>query len=251
VEYGYTWCVRIRTKIGMLLFAALLSAPFSKLAACSISENCPHHGFAAAKNFTVTIRHAGKPLQGVLVEMIPDGDGLDIAGTTGAAGSVLFENLLPGNYHLSVSKLGITTVYQCFHVAKWATALTAKRTMSFNWGDDAPETRQISGKLVSRRVLIDATGQHPDPAPVAGIHLTLTNALTSMRYETTSNPAGLIAFSSVTEGVYVLHSEADEGRHYDAGDLLIRINPAAARSDLMLEIHGGGGDCRGSLAVVN
>lgn len=236
-------------KKSMLLIVAPLSA--SKLNACTITENCPHHGFAASKNFTVAIRHAGKPLPGVLVEVTPDGDGLDIAGTTEAAGSVLFENLLPGNYHLSVCMLGITTVYQCFHVAKWATALAAKRTMTFTWGEDAPETRQISGKLVSRRVLIDASGQHPDPASVAGIRLTLTNALTGMRYETTTNPAGLIAFGSLTEGVYVLHSDADKGRHYDAGGLLIRLNPAAARSDLMLEIHGGGGDCRGPLALVN
>ncbi|HSR05737.1 MAG TPA: carboxypeptidase-like regulatory domain-containing protein [Bryobacteraceae bacterium] len=205
-------------KKAMLLLAALLSAPFSKLEACSVTDICPHHGFAAAKMFTVTVLHAGKPLKGVLVEVTPDGDGLDIAGTTEAAGAILFENLRPGNYHISVSMLGITTVYQRFHVAKWTTALTAKRTMTFNWGDDAPETRQIAGKLVSRRVLIDASGQHPDLASVPGIHLTLTDALTGMRFETTSTPEGLIGFSDIAEGVYVLHSDGDERRHYDPGD---------------------------------
>jgi hypothetical protein len=233
-----------------LLLIPLLSAALSKLEACSISENCPHHGFAAAKNFTVTVHHAGKPLPGVLVTVIPEGD-VDIAATTEAAGSVLFENLRPGNYHLSVSMLGITTVYQCFHVAKQTTTLTAKRSMTFTWGDSAPETRQLAGKLVSNRVLIDANGQHPDPASVAGIHLALTNALTGIRYETTSNPAGSITFSNIAEGVYVLHSDADESRHYGSGDLLIRLGPTAARTELLLQLGDGGGDCRGPLALMN
>ena len=197
-------------KTGILLLATLLSAPISKLEACSVSENCPHHGFAAAKNFTVTVHHVGKPLPGVLVTVIPEGDGLDIAGTTEAAGAILFENLLPGNYHLSVSMLGITSVYQCFHVAKWATALNAKRTMTVTWGDHVPETRQISGKLTSYYSIIDANGPHLDLASVSGIHFTLTNALTGLQYETAANSDGLITFVSIAEGVYVLHSEPDE-----------------------------------------
>ncbi len=236
-------------KKALFLLAALLSAPVSKLEACSISEDCPHHGFAAAKNFTVTVHHAGKPLPGVLVTVIPEGD-VDMAATTEAAGSVLFENLRPGNYHLSVSMLGITSVYQCFHVAKRSTALTAKRNMTVNWGDRAPETRQISGKLTSRRFIFDANGPHLDPPYVFGIHLTLTNALTGMQTETTTTSEGLITFSDIAEGVYVIHSDGDKGRRYEPGDLLIRLNRAAARTDLVLELTGPG-SCSGPLALVN
>jgi len=236
-------------KTRMLLLAALLSAPVSKLEACEISENCPHHGFAAAKNFTVTVHHAGKPLPGVLVTVIPEDD-VDIAGTTEAAGSVLFENLRPGNYHLSVSMLGITSVYQCFHVPKRSTPLAAKRTMTVNWGDHAPETRQLSGKLTSRRFIFDGNGLHFDPPYISGIRLTLTNALTGVQTETTTTPEGLIAFSDIAEGLYVLHSDGDKERRYEPGDLLIRLNRAAARTDLVVELTGPG-SCSGPLVLLN
>jgi hypothetical protein len=240
--------VRIPTKIATLLLAALV---IRKLTACSISEICPHHGFAAAKNFTVTVQHAGKPLPGVLVKAIPDNiDELDIAGTTEAAGSILFENLPPGNYHLSVSMLGITSTYLCFHGAKWA-ALNAKRTMTVNWGDDAAETRQPSGKLLSRHFIVDANGQHLDPTSASGIHFTLTNALTGMQLQTTSNSEGLIAFGSIADGVYVLHADGDDSRHYSSGDLLIRVESAAARAELMLTLSSGGGSCYGPLVLAN
>jgi Carboxypeptidase regulatory-like domain len=234
-------------KIATLLLAALV---IPKLTACSISEICPHHGFAAARNFTVTVHHAGKPLPGALVKVIPDDGGLDIAETTEAAGSILFENLPPGNYHLSVSMLGITSFYRCFHVAKWA--LTANRTMTVNWGDDAPETRQISGRLTSLRTISYANGQHVDSTSVSGIQLTLSNALTGVRYQTTSSsPEGSFNFSSVPEGVYVLHSEADDRLRYYAGDLLIHLSPTAKRSELVVRLGGGGTDCGRALELMN
>lgn len=236
-------------KTATLLLAALVIAPVSKLEACEISENCPHHGFAAARNFTVTVHHAGKPLPGVLVIVIPEDD-VEIAGTTEAAGSILFENLLPGNYHLSVSMLGITSVYQCFHVPKWATALTAKRTLTVTWGDNAPETRQISGKLTSRRFIFDANGPHFDPLYVSGIRLRLTNALTGMQSETTTTPEGLIIFNGIAEGLYVLHSDGDEKRRYSPSDLLIRLSSKAARADIVLELTGPG-SCSDPLVLAN
>jgi len=235
----------------MLLLAALLSAPISKLEACSISVICPHHGFEAVKNFTVTVLHAGKPLPGVLLEVIPDGDGLDITGITEASGVIQFENLRPGKYHISVSMLGINTVYQCFHVSKWTTGLTAKRALTYNWGDDAPETRQISGKLTSRYFPVDSIGQHPDDPSVAGIHLILTDPLSGMHHETTSSPEGFSFPSGIAEGVYVLHSDGNERLRFNPGDILIRLSPTAPRKELMLELGGGGGDCRSPLELVN
>jgi hypothetical protein len=240
----------IALKKGMLV-VALLSVPISKLTACSITEICPHHGFEAAKNFTVTIHHAGKPLQGVLVKVIPDDDGVDIAGITEALGVIQFEDLRPGNYHISVSMLGISAVYQCFHVSKWTTGLNAKRTLTYGWGDDAPETRQIAGKVRSHSFIMDANGQHPETASVAGIHLTLTDPLSGVRSETTTSPEGLFRFSGISEGVYVLHSDGNERLRYYPGDMLIGLSPKAARTELVLELGGGGGDCNGPVYLIN
>ncbi len=241
----------IVSKKGMLLIVALLSAPISKLEACSITEICPHHGFEAAKKFTVTVRHAGKPLQGVLVKVIPDHEGLEISGTTEAPGMIQFENLRPGKYHLSVSMLGINTVYQCFHISKWTTGLNAKHTLTYNWGDDAPETRQIAGKMESHRFVAQANVKHTDIAPVAGIHLTLTDPVTGARFETTSSPEGSFRFGGIGEGVYILHSDGDERLRYYPDAMLIRLNPTAARTELVLELGGGGGDCRSPLELAN
>ena len=218
--------------------------------ACSITEICPHHGFEAAKNFTVTVLHAGKPLQGVLVNVIPD-HADEISGITEAPGVIRFENLRPGRYHISVSMLGINTVFQCFHVSRWTTGLNAKRALAYNWGDDAPETRKIAGKLTSRYFGAEANGQHPDTASVTGVHLTLTDPLTGVRYETTSSPEGFFLPSDIAEGVYVLHSDGDERRRYYPAAILIRLHPTAARTELMLELGGGGGDCRSPLELVN
>ena len=185
------------------------------------------------------------------MEVIPDHDGLDIAGITEAPGVIQFENLRPGNYHISVSMLGINTVFQCFHVSKLTTGLNAKRALTYNWGDDVPETRQLAGKLTSRYFAIDAIGQHPNSASVAGIHLTLTDPLTGMQYETTSSPEGFLLPSGIAEGVYVLHSDGNQRLRFYPGDLLIRLNPIAARNELVLELGGGGGDCRNPLELVN
>jgi hypothetical protein len=56
----------------MLLVVTLLCVTVSRLEACSVSLVCAHHGFEAAKTFNVVIRHAGKPLNGVLVELISE-----------------------------------------------------------------------------------------------------------------------------------------------------------------------------------
>ncbi len=242
----------IASKKAMLLVVALISTPLSKLEACSITVVCPQHGFEAAKNVTVTIHHAGRPFPGVLVEVTSDDGGVvDTAGTTEAAGAIQFEDLRPGNYHISVSMLGITTVYQCFHVAKWTTGLNAKRKLTYNWGDNAPETRQIAGNLVSHLLVMDPNGRHIDTASVAGIHLTLTDAVNGARSETTSSPQGLFRFSGIAEGVYVLHSDGDERLRYYAGDLLIRLTSTAARAELTLKLGGGGTDCGSPLELAN
>jgi hypothetical protein len=232
----------------MLLVVALLCLPVSTLEACSIVEVCPHHGFEAAKKFTVAIRHAGMPLKGVLVEVISD-EGGNISKTTGAAGVVQLENLRTGNYHIDASMLGIDAIYECFHVAKWTTGLNAKRALTYNWGDDAPETRQIAGKITSSGSVPDADGQHLDAASAAGVHLILTDPVTGLRYETTSSPEGLFLFSGIVEGVYVLHSDGIKGQGFYPGDVLIRLNPAAARTELLV---GAGNPCGGrALELLN
>jgi hypothetical protein len=237
------------TKARTLLVIALLCLPISASKACEISLVCPHHGFEVANKFTVAIRHAGRPLKSALVEVILD-EGGNISKTTEATGVVLFENLPPGNYHISVSFLGIDAVYECFHVAKWKTARTAKRRLTYSWGDDAPKTRKIAGKLTSRYYIDEPREQHPNTS-VTGIHLTLIDPIMGTRYEATSDPDGFFFPSDIAEGVYVLHSEGDKSRRYYPADILIRLSRTAARKKLVLELGGGGGDCRSALELVN
>lgn len=235
----------------MLLVVTLLCVTVSRLEACSVSLVCPHHGFEAGKIFSVVIRHAGKPLKGVLVELISD-EGINVPetkATTGASGVVQFANLRPGNYHIYASMLGIGAVYECFHVAKWATGLNAKRTVTYTWGDDAPETRRIAGKLTSRYYVNEPSEAHPNSS-ITGIRLTLIDPILGTRYEATSAPGGFF-FNDIAAGVYVLHSDGDNSRRYDPADILIRLSPTAVRTELVLELGGGGGDCRSALELVN
>jgi hypothetical protein len=238
----------ITLKHGMLLVVALLGLPLSQLDACSIAVVCTHNGFEAAKKFTVTISHAGKPLKGVLIEVIPD-DGVNISKITETVGVVQFDDLLPGKYHISVSMLGISSVYECFHVSNWTTGLNAKHSLTYSWGDDGIETRQIAGKLVSR--VLSANGQNPKTVSIAEIHLTLTDPVTGVQYETTSSPEGVFLFSGIAEGAYVLHSDGDKRFRYYPGDVLIHLERSIVRTELVFQLGGGGGDCRASLELLN
>jgi hypothetical protein len=171
---------------------------------------------------------------------------------TGPEGTIQFNDLSSGNYNLSVEKLGITAAYICLHVSKWSTGLSAKRALTFDWGNDAPETRRIAGRLVAGNVIYDG---RPIQIPVAGNRLTLHDALTDGSFETETDANGLFAFNGLASGIYVLHAhqakQSFSRADYAAGDVLIRLNPTARRETLTVQRNSGGGDCSGPVVLQN
>ena len=64
---------------------------------------------------------------------------------------------MPGDYWLDASFLGVNAAYFCFHVSE-RPSRKAKRRMRYDWGDLAPATRQLAGKLVDSQ---PGTGESP------------------------------------------------------------------------------------------
>ena len=117
--------------------------------ACSATR-CLDRGIEVRCDFAVKIRHADKPLPGVTVEITgPQGtsDAKKFAVTTDKDGVADLNNLAPGDYWLNAEYLGIGAAYHCFHVNEKASR-KAKRKLTYDWGDLAPATRRIAGKLV-------------------------------------------------------------------------------------------------------
>jgi hypothetical protein len=203
------------------------------------------------------IKHQGKPLQGVTVKVTDADAALHFSGVTTAIGSVRVTSLPPGDYWLDVDFLGIGAAYQCFHVADRASR-HAKQRVSYEWGDLAPATRRIAGKLIDSQ---PGTGESPIwnlvhrvNVPITGAKLNLQNPITRQVYSTVSNQSGAFAFDEVPAGTYVLHVEGGaSGRDYDATDLLIRLGPTATRDAVDLtRREAGGGSCGGaSLELLN
>lgn len=203
------------------------------------------------------IKHQGRPLQGVTVKVTDAIATLRFSGVTTAIGSVRVTSLPPGDYWLDIDFLGIGAAYQCFHVAERASR-HAKQRVSYEWGDLAPATRRIAGKLIDSQ---PGTGESPIwnlvhrvNVPITEAKLNLQNPITRQVYSTVSNQNGTFAFDEVPVGTYVLHIEGGgSGRNYDATDLLIRLSPAASKDAVdLIRRDAGGGSCGGtSLELLN
>ena len=224
--------------------------------ACSLA-GCIDHGIELNRDFAVTIKHQGKPLMGVTVKVTDAVGTLRFSGMTTATGSVRFTSLPPGDYWLDADFLGIGAGYQCFHVAE-RPSRHAKQRLSYEWGDLAPATRRIAGKLIDSQ---PGTGESPIwnlvhrvNVPITEAKLKLENPITRQIYSAVSNQNGTFAFDGVPAGVYVLHIEGGgSGRDYDATDLLIRLSPTASKDAVdLIRREAGGGSCGGtSLELLN
>jgi hypothetical protein len=114
---------------------------------------CASNGYEMRHDFVVRIKHDGKTLQGVSVRVTSNVENVtkvQFSGLTAVDGTVHVTNLPVGNYWLSAALLGIAAAYECLHVAA-RTSIKAKRTLTFDWGDMAPATRRIAGKLILLR----------------------------------------------------------------------------------------------------
>jgi hypothetical protein len=206
-------------------------------------------------DFAVKIRHADKPLPGTTVE---------ITGPQGASGARKFTvktdrdgiahitNLAPGDYWLNAEYLGIGAAYHCFHVNE-RPSRKAKRNLAYDWGDLAPGTRRIAGKLLDSQPGKGVTIWnllHRVDVPIVAAKLTLQNATTSAVYHTTSDANGAFAFDGIPNGTYVLHIDAGKvvpDRDYEASDHLVSLGSTAKRNSLLLKRReASGGSCGGT-----
>jgi hypothetical protein len=214
-------------------------------------------GIEMRRDFAVRIRHADKPLPGATVEIIgPQGtnDAKRFTVTTGNDGVARITNLAPGDYWLNAEHLGVGAAYHCFHVNE-KPSRKAKRNLAYDWGDLAPRTRRIAGKLVDSQPGKGGGTPiwnllHRVDVPIADAKLTLDNATSGAVYHTTSDANGAFAFDGIPNGTYVLHIDAgkvEPDREYEASDHLIALGPTARRDSLILKRReASGGSCGGT-----
>jgi hypothetical protein len=211
-------------------------------------------------DFAVKIRHADKPLPGVAVEITGPQDTSSAKRfivTTDKMGIAQITNLAPGDYWLNAEYLGIGAAYHCFHV-KEKSSRKAKRNLAYDWGDLAPASRRLAGKLVDSQPGKGGTPIqnliHRVDVPIAGAKLKLENATTGAVYHSISDGNGAFAFNGIPDDTYVLHIDAgvvEPGREYEASDHLIALGTAARRDSLLLKRReASGGTCGGTTLVL-
>jgi hypothetical protein len=237
---------RVITAVAAALLLSLISVPSN---ACSLA-GCLNDGVEANQYFTVMVKHDGKPLAGVLVEITGEGKE-QFSGVTATDGKVRL-NLPPGHYWLKAQLLGISAAYECFHINQQSSK-RARRIFTYDWGDLAPATRRIAGNLVDSQPRKDGTPLwnllHRIDVPITGATLKLQDPLTGSAYTTMSDSSGAFGFQLIPPATYVLHIEggAAGDRGYEATDVLIELNPKARLDEVVLtRREGGGGSCGGT-----
>ncbi len=200
-------------------------------------------------SFAVSVTHAGKPLQGVAVQVTLTGSpnaGV-FSGTTGADGIVKVADLPAGDYWISADLLGINAAYHCFYVGRRPTK-KAKSKAEYEWGDSAISTRQVAGNLVGVQPGQGGTPLwnlvHPVEHSIDHALLELRHPTNGTAYKQVTDEQGRFAFEGVPNDTYVLHVSSGEVRDYETADVLIQISPATRRSTLLLKRSYDG--CGGS-----
>lgn len=225
-----------------------------RASACS-SVACVNGGTEMRKDFLLTIKHGGRPLVGANVEItagVDEAYAQQFSGRTDQHGNVHIVGLPRGEYWLKADLLGIDAAYQCFHVADSPTK-GAERELRFDWGDLAPSTSQVAGKLVyceptqGKKSMLSAL--RCNQLPVVGANFKLQHPTTGATYTAFSDVNGTFTFIGVPSGTYVLHVEGGRtaDREYDSADLLIDLSPKARYDSLLLtKKDAGGGSCGGT-----
>ena len=136
-----------------VVLVSLLTFPIPSIA-CSMA-GCLDNGVEMRNDFVVRVTHADKPIAGVNVRVTRNLDGSEwFSGTTAANGTVRVTGLPAGEYWLTTELMGIGAGGECFHISSYPSR-KAKQVVKYEWGDLAPSTRQIVGRLI-------------DPAPGEG-----------------------------------------------------------------------------------
>jgi hypothetical protein len=248
----YFVCMKIASSSVFAFILMLIALPAG---ACSLA-GCMDRGIEMHSDFAVKIRHADKPLPGTTVEITgPQGtsSAKKFAVQTDNDGIARITNLAPGDYWLNAEYLDIGAAYHCFHVNERPSS-KAKRNLAYDWGDLAPGTRRIAGKLLDSQPGKGGTLvwnlSHPVDVPIVAAKLTLQNATTRAVYHTTSDANGAFAFDGISNGTYVLHIDAgkvEPGRDYEASDHVVSLGSTAKRNSILLKRQeAGGGSCGGT-----
>jgi hypothetical protein len=231
------------------VFAALPVQAF----ACSM-VSCLDRGEAMRPDFIVGVRHDGKPLAGVSVQVTDSTDGKSakvFSGATARNGWVQVTKLAPGEYWLQAQVLGITVASQCFHVGD-RSSRRAKGKLKFEWADDAPATREVAGRLIDSQPGKSGNALwnliHRIDMPIVGATVKLQNVVSGAAFTTASDQDGAFRFDAVPSGTYALRIEGGKSdRDYDRTDLAIKVSPSANRNTLQLSRRDpGGGSCGGT-----
>jgi hypothetical protein len=217
---------------------------------CSLA-GCLNNGDEMRSTFTILVTHGDKPLAGVNFHVMAKGVE-QFSGVTDENGIVHVSKLPPGLYWLNGDLLGTGVVYTCFHVGE-KPPRTAKTKLTYSWGDDAPGTSRIAGKLVDSQPGKGGTPiwnlVHRADVPIVGAGLKLQDPITHAIYVASSDQDGRFFFEGVPSGTYVLHIEggAAGDRNYDATDQLVQLDDGATRNFLVFKrSDGGAGSCGGT-----
>jgi len=237
--------------LGRYISIAILLLPCASVAhGCSMA-GCLNNGDEMRPTFTILVTHDDKPLRGVSFHVVAKGTE-QFSGLTDEKGIIHVPKLPPGLYWLNGDLLGTGVVYTCFHVSE-KPSRRAKIRLSYKWGDEAPGTSRIAGKLVDSQPGKGGTPiwnlVHRVDIPISGAGLKLQDPTNGAVYNTTSDHDGGFAFEAVPNGTYVLHVEggAAGDRTYDATDALIKLSSSADRNWLLFKRREpGGGSCGGT-----
>jgi hypothetical protein len=244
---------RLKKRLAAGAFVALVILPVPTIA-CS-QGGCLNRGVELHQRFIVRVRHDGKPLPGVQVQVTTQNEEKSstiFSKATDVDGSVHIAGLPPGDYWLNAELLGVTAGAQCFHVISHP-SWKAKGIIKYEWGDLAPAARSAQGKFINSEQGRNGTPLekliHRVEVPIEGARLKLQNPLTGATYSAVSQLDGRFSFADVSNGVYVLHIDRGVGRdgeEYGPTDSLIRLASSAKANELLLtQRDASGGSCGG------
>lgn len=235
----------MRSRHYILIAIFTLCAP--TVLGCSMA-GCLNNGDEVRPAFAISVTHDERPLAGVSFHVVAKGNE-QFSGVTDETGSIHIPKLGPGLYWLKGEILGTDVVETCFHVSA-KPSIKAKATLAYTWGDEAPATTKIVGRLVVSQPATSGTPiwnlTHRIDKPLATATLTLHDPISHAAYTTTSDKDGDLSFEGLPNGTYVLHIEGGSagGFTYEPSNEIIEIANTAKRSELLFK--GGPSGCGGN-----
>jgi hypothetical protein len=224
-----------------LILLFLLLAP-ALLFSCSLR---PIEYVQVASDLTVYISHLEKPIAGVEVTVVPEGQNVPVLESrSNDKGVVELRSLAVGKYKLQASHAEIDAGYEWIEVVATSRKRNLKKKIDFEWGYSSYRVSEVKGILTGKvfgnsgNKLMDIV--HPREIPHPGVSLSLRSAFTDVRYRTVTDSTGQFMFGDVPEGIYVLEiaggAESMFGAPQDT-NLVIDLEPASKQVELTLQLQ--------------